>query len=168
MPARKSALDQLRIASPCTASWEAMDGDDTSRHCARCDRRVHDLSAMSGAAIADLLAREPDACGRLHRRADGTVITGDCPVGARRLRRRRWSVAGVLALLGGGVALLLSMWPWTTGTPEVPDDAGSAATPSGDPTGRQRSFFEGEPVFIQIGQIIAPTPPAPPPGGGTP
>ena len=46
------------------------------------------------------------------RRADGTVLTADCPEGVRRRRRRRFAVAGaavaVLASLAGGVARALT------------------------------------------------------------
>lgn len=107
-------LTKLRIASPCHERWEAMRGDDRVRHCDRCDKDVHDLSAMSAAeADALLAAAGARPCLRLHRRADGRVITGDCPEGARLRRRRRVTaiVAPIAAAVLGAAALL------------VPDDA---------------------------------------------
>ncbi len=35
----------LPLLTPCHEPWTAMRGDDRSRHCAACDRSVHDLSA---------------------------------------------------------------------------------------------------------------------------
>jgi hypothetical protein len=93
-------LDAVRIASPCNASWDAMVGDDRVRFCGECKKNVYNLSAMSGQEAESLLAeREGDICARLYRRADGTVITSDCPVGVRRKRVRRLAIAAV----GGGL-----------------------------------------------------------------
>jgi hypothetical protein len=93
-------LARIRVASPCSERWDLMTGDERVRHCAACDKDVYDLSEMTAAEAEDLLANVGEAaCVRLHRRADGTVITSDCPVGVKRKRRRR-----VLAT-GAGMAL---------------------------------------------------------------
>jgi hypothetical protein len=39
-------LDEIEIATPCPASWEAMTGDDRSRFCGQCRLNVYNLSAM--------------------------------------------------------------------------------------------------------------------------
>jgi len=97
-------LDNLRIASPCRASWAAMTGDERVRECARCDKQVFDLSAMTRDAAEELLAtRGITACVRFYQRADGTVMTADCPVGARKQRRKLAVAAGVIAA-GAGAA----------------------------------------------------------------
>lgn len=74
------ALHRLQIASPCTASWEQMAGDARVRHCGGCNKNVFNLSAMPEAEAASLLAeqRAGGVCVRFYRRADGTVMTGDC------------------------------------------------------------------------------------------
>lgn len=75
-----SALDDLRIARPCPASWSAMAGDERVRHCALCRRTVYNLAAMTEADALRLVATtEGRRCVRLYRRADGTVLTRDCP-----------------------------------------------------------------------------------------
>lgn len=56
-----------------------------------------------------ITSTEGRICGRLYRRADGTLLTRDCPVGLRALRRRVARVAGatlaaVLGLLSPVVA----------------------------------------------------------------
>jgi hypothetical protein len=94
----KRLLDTVHVAAPCTARWEDMQGDERVRHCAQCSTNVYNLSAMPRAeAEAFLREREGPACIRLYRRADGTTMTSDCPVGVRRRRRRRVAVGAVAA-----------------------------------------------------------------------
>jgi len=96
-------LDDIRIASPCHASLDAMTGDDRVRQCRSCGRTVYSLSALSAEKAAELIvAREGQICIRMHRRHDGTVITQDCPVGrSARLRKRiRAAIISVASWLG--------------------------------------------------------------------
>ncbi|HJW09458.1 MAG TPA: hypothetical protein VJ483_07455 [Holophagaceae bacterium] len=91
-------LDGLQIASPCSADWAAMRGDARIRHCAQCGRHVYDLSSLSAdEGLALIRDQEGRLCVRLWRRADGTVLTADCPVG-RRLRSRRMQRASAAAM----------------------------------------------------------------------
>ena len=94
----RARLDELRIATPCGASWDAMEGDERTRHCKQCDRSVHDLSHLTLREARLLLARrEGRLCVRLYRREDGTLLTRDCPD----WRRRPWREPGSeLALMG--------------------------------------------------------------------
>jgi hypothetical protein len=114
---RLPLLDNLRIASPCNVSWEAMTGDDRVRFCGSCEKNVYNLSAMAQADAEALLAKHASSiCVRLYRRADGTVLTADCPVGVRRKRVRR----GVLAVAGAGaLASAASTTFATQGSPVV-------------------------------------------------
>ena len=102
-------LDNIRIASPCTANWDEMYGDDRRRFCADCKLNVYNLSDMTRRQAENLLIdSEGRLCVRFFRRADGTVITRDCPVGWRALKRRVSHVAtavfSMIAGLIGGVA----------------------------------------------------------------
>lgn len=82
-------LKGIRVASPCPASWERMAGDDRVRHCTQCDLNVYNFAEMTRDEVRDLLARsEGRLCARLYRRADGTLLTKDCPTGLRALRQR--------------------------------------------------------------------------------
>jgi hypothetical protein len=82
-------LNSLRIASPCPVNWEQMTGDDQKRHCSLCDLHVYNISEMSRKEAAALITgSEGRICARLFRRADGTIITRDCPVGLRAVRRK--------------------------------------------------------------------------------
>ena len=97
-------LNDLRIASPCTASWQDMTGSDQVRLCRQCNLHVYDISEMTRDETAALIANsEGRICARLHRRADGTVITRDCPVGLRALRKR------VARRAGAALAAVLSL-----------------------------------------------------------
>jgi hypothetical protein len=100
-----SILDGIRIASPCQAGWDAMKGDERARFCSECGKNVYNLSAMTLREASALIAeREGQLCVRLHRRADGTTLTADCPVGSRSVRRGRLRLFGRLGLVGLALA----------------------------------------------------------------
>jgi Carboxypeptidase regulatory-like domain len=100
-------LGRVRIASPCPASWDAMEGDARVRFCRLCALNVYNLSEMTRAEAEALVARtEGRICARLYRRADGTVLTKDCPEGLRAVRRR---VRGAAAAVFAAVASLWSV-----------------------------------------------------------
>ena len=94
-----SWLDQIDVAAPCRVSWDAMQGDDRTRHCGQCELQVYNLSGMSHAEAVDLVRRSQGerVCVRFYRRADGTVLTSDCPTSVRRGRKRLPSVRKVIA-----------------------------------------------------------------------
>ena len=100
------SLDQIRLASPCPAKWDQMDGDDDTRFCHQCQKNVYDLTRMSHQQFVELVTRtEGKFCGRIYRRADDRVLTDDCPVGVARIRRHMRKIlsrcaAAVLFLLG--------------------------------------------------------------------
>lgn len=99
------SLEQLRVASPCPASWDGMAGDDRVRFCGECRLHVYNLSGMSRVDAEGLIERtEGRLCVRMLRRADGTVITRDCPVGLARVHRAiRRGVLAAVALIGTAV-----------------------------------------------------------------
>src|SRR5579864_8307660 len=88
-------LDRVSIAAPCSADWESMPGTGRVRHCAQCNKNVYNLSAMTRRE-AEALLRETEGrlCARLYRRADGTILTENCPVGLRAIGRRISRMAG--------------------------------------------------------------------------
>jgi hypothetical protein len=97
-------LDQIKIASPCSADWEQMEGTDRVRFCGECKKNVFNLSAMTRRdAEALLRTTNLDLCTQIYRRADGTVLTADCSVGlrlkiARARRRIGWAASAALGL----------------------------------------------------------------------
>jgi len=100
-------LDNIRIASPCNADWDQMMGNERARFCGQCNLNVYNLSSMTREEAELLIGRtEGRLCVRYFRRADGSVMTQDCPVGLRAIRRRMSRVAravgsAVLGFLAG-------------------------------------------------------------------
>lgn len=106
-----SPLDNLTVAKPCHAKWSEMSGDERARFCSLCNKHVYNLSNMSRTEAEALIkAKEGKLCVRFARRADGTIISDNCPVGLRSARDRlRWIGAGaaaLFALAGSCVAAL--------------------------------------------------------------
>ena len=94
----KSPLDHVTVAAPCDAGWENMVGNERVRFCARCSMNVYNLSGMTkGEAERLVVQAEGRLCIRFYRRADGTILTKNCPVGLRALRRRAARVATATA-----------------------------------------------------------------------
>jgi hypothetical protein len=102
-------LSNLRIASPCPADWNKMVGDERVRHCAECNLNVYNLSAMTKRQVQELIhdSRGKRLCTRFYRRADGTVLTRDCPWSFRALTRKisRLAAAVLTAIMGLTVAM---------------------------------------------------------------
>jgi hypothetical protein len=66
-----------------------MTGDARVRFCDHCQLNVYNISELSRVEAEALIAStEGRICARLYRRADGSVLTKDCPVGLRALRMR--------------------------------------------------------------------------------
>jgi hypothetical protein len=102
MPKPQDPLNAIRIATPCEATWARMAGDERLRHCTLCDLNVYNFAQMTRDEIRELLARaEGRVCARLYRRADGTLLTSDCPSGFRAARQRisRLGAAAVAAVI---------------------------------------------------------------------
>ena len=86
---KTDVVNRFRVASPCPISWEQMTGSDRVRFCQVCNLNVYNIAELTrGEAAALVSETEGRICARLFRRGDGTVITRDCPVGLRAIRRR--------------------------------------------------------------------------------
>jgi len=108
------ALD-IQVASPCTASWHAMTGNDRVRHCDRCNLDVYNFSEMTEKEVKRLLSQDSDRiCGRIYRRADGTMLTRDCPVGFRTKVRRISRIAGAALSAAAGLGAAAAQDPAPT------------------------------------------------------
>jgi hypothetical protein len=61
-----------------------MTGDSRVRHCLECHRNVYNLSEMTKREAEQLILKhEGRICVRFYRRADGTMLTRDCPRAVR-------------------------------------------------------------------------------------
>jgi hypothetical protein len=93
-----SPLDRVRIAAPCRADWDQMIGNDRARFCGQCNLNVYNLSSMTKAEAESFIAgNEGRLCVRFYRRADGSILTNNCPVGLRAIRRRMSSFAKAIS-----------------------------------------------------------------------
>jgi hypothetical protein len=109
---RERLIASLRIATPCPVAWSSMRGDDFVRFCDRCQKNVYNVATLGPAETISLIKRkEGPACLLLTRRADGTVVTGDCWSQLRRARKR-----GLVALaLAAPVILATQLWSQALG-----------------------------------------------------
>ena len=129
-----SPLNNIKIASPCSADWNEMYGDERKRFCGECKLNVYNLSGMTRDEAESLIMKaEGRLCVRFYRRADGSVITQDCPVGWAKVKQRTklyaTAAASLLMALFTGV-LFVSLFtkqkplmgdlmnPFPTPTPE--------------------------------------------------
>jgi hypothetical protein len=139
--AREQAdLDEVRVASPCDASWEAMQGDERARFCLQCRLHVFDLSAMTSAEALTLVKGNTDRlCVRFAKRDDGRMLTQDCSWG---LSRRLEPLRAPPVMMG----MVFSTPPSTTAPPPDPPPADPAFRPEGRPGlfGRLRSWLGGD------------------------
>jgi hypothetical protein len=152
-------LDRVSIASPCSADWNQMVGDDKRRYCGQCQLHVHDLGAMTTAEAEALLQNvgKGRTCVRFFRRADGKVLTKDCPVGLRQRLARTWARATARA-----AALWLALWT-SVGCSRAPvsvADPSSTETPTAPTPPTPSRPHMGEAC---MGDVAAPTPTPPAP-----
>lgn len=97
-----SPLNNLKIASPCAADWNAMVGDARQRFCGECKLNVYNISGMTRAEAENLLKNsEGRLCVRFYKRADGTILTQDCPVGWAKVKQKISRIAAAFSLLMG-------------------------------------------------------------------
>lgn len=136
-------LNSLRAASPCRTQWWEMQGSDRVRLCSACKMNVYDVAGLTRAEVEQLVGSgQEQACTRLFRRSDDTVITGDCPIGRRSRLRKRIAIASVatviLAALGG-ITLFephIRAYFAVTSTTWLPDDTTSIEVPTSPVNGK--------------------------------
>jgi hypothetical protein len=110
MPRFNHPLDHVRVAAPCTADWDQMIGSERMRFCGQCNLNVYNLSRMTRSEAESLIAQnEGRLCVRFYRRQDGSIITKDCPVGLRAIRRRVSYVAKAIGSMALGLFAGLSV-----------------------------------------------------------
>jgi hypothetical protein len=110
------ANTEILFPEPCHEDWETMQPDDRGRHCAACNKKVHDLSTYTPEQAERLLrSGETPTCLRATILPDGRVAT--LPG-----RRGRFLVAAI-----GAPALMLAATSATAG-PQTGAIAGSVST----------------------------------------
>lgn len=93
-------LNNLKVASPCSQDWNAMIGSERKRYCGECKLNVYNLSGMTRTEAENLITNaEGRLCVRFYQRADGSVLTEDCPVGWAKVKQRTRAYMTALASL---------------------------------------------------------------------
>jgi len=147
MSSTNSPLNNIKIASPCSADWAGMYGNDRKRFCGECKLNVYNISGMTLKEAEGLLEQsEGRLCVRYYRRADGTILTKDCPVGLAKVRQRivigaTAAIALIFSFMAGLFALTLfgkktdlgRRFPITFATPTPQPLMGAIAMPSPTP-----------------------------------
>jgi len=161
-------LESLQIASPCTADWEQMYGDERVRFCGHCQLKVYNLSGMSREEAEALVEnREGRLCVRFFRRADGTVITQDCPVGLAALRQKVIRAAVGVAALAASMLGGIFAWGMTSAFRGNTTSGGlfSRWTRTASPPSMVMGGCPAPPMMgkVALGVVALPGPIAPPP-----
>ena len=155
MPTYTNPLEQVRVAAPCPADWGKMVGDERVRYCDSCSLHVYNLSGMTRReAEALVTSTESRLCVRFYRRADGTILTRNCPTGLSALKRRaaRAATATMTAVLGFFAGLGLNFGVERAFSPEIMAESAVPAprlptpAPGGD-AGVKPVFEQGEAEF---------------------
>jgi hypothetical protein len=160
MPTYTNPLEHVRVAAPCPADWGKMVGDERVRYCNKCSLHVYNLSGMTRREAEALVTNsEGRLCVRFYRRADGTILTRNCPVGLSALKRRaaHAATATMTAVLGFFAALGLNFGVERALSPSVMEESAVPAplvpevelpVPAPEPTfGRGEVEDEGEPMM---------------------
>ena len=106
-------LENVRIAAPCPKRWDDMVGGERVRYCRECSKNVYNLSEMRQEEAENLLKTHEGGrvCLTFYRRADGKILTADCPVGLRAARRvflkSAARVSAALGVLFGGMTFFV-------------------------------------------------------------
>ena len=142
MPKRSDLLDRINIASPCSATWDEMYGNEQVRFCQHCSLHVHDLSQITRKDVVKLIsASKGKLCVRYYRRPDGVVQTASHARPLTQIKRRLSRIAA------GAFTATLSL-------------ASNAAAQSAQPA-------EQSPLVVISPATVKDRTPAPHPGGQT-
>jgi hypothetical protein len=158
---RLPVLPNINIASPCTADWNKMTGDERVRACADCNKNVYNLSDMTrDEAEALIIEKEGKLCVRYYQRKD-------CTIGVVQKRKRRLVAAGAAAMLAGvGVAgyqltrtkqpaapIVGAVQSELVVEPRVEGKSQLEAPPPGEEVFHARMGDIAEPVHVKMGAV---------------
>ncbi len=107
----RDLMKRAYVAAPCPVKWEDMKGDEKRRLCAQCDCYVLKATQMTDEEVTEAITRAASGqrvCMQFYKRADGTILTKNCPVGVAAMRERagrfvRWVASAVAVLLSSAL-----------------------------------------------------------------
>ncbi|MBL8193468.1 MAG: carboxypeptidase regulatory-like domain-containing protein [Blastocatellia bacterium] len=99
----RNKLETINLAFSCPMDWDKMAGDNQTRYCPECKLNVHNISSLSSIEATKLInSNEKGLCIKLYRRLDGTVLTKDCSIGIKVIKKKittNMAVASLAILL---------------------------------------------------------------------
>lgn len=167
MARRSIRLENISVSAPCKADWNKMLGNDQVRFCQECKLNVYNLSGMSREQAEDVVrAKEGNLCVRFYRRADGTVLTQNCPVGIKAIKQKVARTA--TAIISATIAFFTGLGAWYNLQPnlQLEETKGglqylenSAPLPPSPPENKQVDEYQGEMLMGVIADTSVPPPP---------
>ena len=161
----RNPLDHIRVAAPCESDWDRMIGDERVRFCGQCSLNVYNLSSMTRTDAESLIARtEGRLCVRFYRRRDGSVITSDCPVGVRAIRRRVSYIAKAVSSMVLGLFFGLGVHEVFSSAPFAPQKTMGVMARETDPPDFQGQMVRSDPPapgFTMGRMLVKPIRPRP-------
>jgi hypothetical protein len=121
---QKDMWENITVSKNCPVDWNSMKGDEKIRFCGKCSQNVYNLSEMTQEEAEGVIQQQNgDLCVRLYRRADGTIITKDCP--QPKIKASVWLSAGtgLASILGLAVITTLYVDSITQGKGQFNDRA---------------------------------------------
>lgn len=157
-------LENVKIASPCSQDWNSMVGDNRKRFCGECKLNVYNLSGMTKTEAEQLIMNaEGRLCIRFYKRADGSVLTVDCPVGLAAFKRRvSKTVAAFASLILGVIGGLGFTSLFSKSKENLPPERHTMGAVAYRPTPKQTPKTTPTPREFVMGEMQAPTPKATP------
>ena len=168
-------LPRLTVATPCTADWNAMPGDDRVRSCGDCGRNVYNIAALTRRQVYRLIETHEGKppCLRIFRRPDGTIVMRRCLAGVHAAARSVWLHACAYAAMAAAfwTNVLLGrqlIHPSPLATSQAAPASTMAPAPAAEPppasrpsVKRRHEVTMGEAPFH--GQDVLPAQPTSPP-----
>lgn len=141
---------KVEFPEPCSEDWNAMRPHGCHRHCASCDKVIHDLAALTFEQAEALLAREDEACVRAAIGPGGVVRLKSS---GRSTGRRMVAVAGASLALATAACQTVpeETAPQYTISGQIYDGLASKVTLYSD-TGKskRRKLKKGEFAFTNL------------------
>ena len=140
----------------CPMPWTEMRGDERERFCARCSRQVVNLSLLTAAQRAELLARTPpeELCIAYYRRLNGEFVTAERPL--TRAESSRVVQYGIATLSLSALAAIASSVPGgSDAIRQVPAEIVDACVDASEAMEERTREW--------VDRLTAAPPPAPPP-----
>ena len=152
-------LDNVRVAAPCSADWDSMFGNERVRLCEQCHLNVYNLSEMSQVEAERLIDQaEGRLCVRFYQRRDGSIITQNCPVGLRAIKRRLSRVATAVASFVLSLMAGVGLYRVANKPVFQPHVMGAIATPDGNrplpPLVQGKVVVSPSPEEIVMGDLV--------------